>query len=415
MMEQRKVTIRPPLKVAPGDVQPRTLLVGLLLLISCLYLLMARESYMGDFRAFYLAASATQNNLDPYRNNVDIDEKYADGVSDRMESRFIYPPSALFFFAPFSKLPYKYAKFIFGGVVALLMGGLLTFFYMRFSGLMAVFLALFVSFPMMANVDTGQTDILILALLLAAFYLEDGWMAGMCLAVAISIKLAPILAIGWFLGQRRWRTTGWSLLVSGCLTLFAVKKWGTVRYVEFFEHLQNHANWHSPTLHHQFQTVHLVGSRMIDVGGVVYTLDRDIYGHLQNPLHLLGHYGSAIGFVVVMGYLVWLFFSAKGRSLSAEAGFLGFLVAAPFANTLLWEMGEVVCFPLLLLLVHRSRTPAKTALLLLTPLFFPLSVVADHRFVIWLGVAAFCLWRLAHGDAIPLGGEEIHRDAIPSS
>jgi hypothetical protein len=413
-MEPRKASSTFPLNAgrnAESDIQPRTLLVGILLLLCGLYMLMARESYMGDFRAFYVAALATQDHLDPYKNQVDVDEKYADGTLDRVDSRFIYPPSALFFFAPLAKLPYRFAKLAFAGVMVLLMTGILVFFYQRFSGSMVVFVALFITLPMVANIDAGQIDILILALLLAAFYFGDGWKAGACLGVAISIKLAPIFAIGWFLGQRRWRTVIWSLLLTGGLTVLAIGRWGTSRYSEFLLHLKDHTKWHGPMLHHQFQTLRLVGSRIIEEGDSAFTLNRGIYGYLQNPLLPLGKYGGVVGLLLVLGYLVWLFFTAKGKGLSSEAGFFGFLVVAPFANMLLWEMGIVACFPLLLLLVHRSRTPAKTALWLLVPLFLPFGIVADHLFTLWLVVAAFCLWRMTRSMGTQIGGDE----AVPAS
>jgi hypothetical protein len=361
---------------------------------------------MGDFRAFYVAAITTQAHLDPYKNQVDVDERYADGTLDRVDSRFIYPPSALFFFAPLAKLPYRFAKLAFAGVMVLLMAGILVFFYQRFSGQAAVLIALFISLPMVANIDAGQIDVLILALLLAAFYFGDGWKAGACLGVVISIKLVPIFAIAWFLGQRRWRTVVWSLLLTGGLTLLAIERWGTSRYGEFLRHLKDHTKWHGPLLHHQFQTIHLVGSRIIATEDSAFTLNRGIYGFLQNPLLPLGRYESVIGVLLVAGYLICLFFTAKGKSLSTEAGFFGFLVVALFANTLLWEMGVVACYPLLLLLVDRSRTPAKTALLLLIPLFLPFNIVADHRFTLWLAVAAFCLWQITRSMETQTGDDE---------
>ena len=414
-MYQRKANSAFPLHASgrtQGDIQPRTLLVGILLLISGLYMLMARESYMGDFRAFYVSAITTQAHLDPYKNQVDVDERYADGTLDRVDSRFIYPPSALFFFAPLAKLPYRPAKLAFAGVMVLLMAGILVFFHQRFSEPAIVLIALFISLPMVANVDAGQIDVLILALLLAAFYFGDGWKAGVCLGVAISIKLVPIVAIGWFLGQRRWRTVVWSLLLTGGLTLLAIERWGTSRYGEFLRHLKDHTKWRGPMLHHQFQTVHLVGSRIIAIGDSAFTLDRGIYGYLQNPLLPLGRYESVIGVLLVVGYLIWLFFTAKGKSLSAEAGFLGFLVVALFANALLWVMGVVACYPLLLLLVHRSRTPAKTALLLLTPLFLPFEAVANHRFALWFIVAVFCLWQITRSMDTQTGGGAISASAV---
>jgi hypothetical protein len=392
---------------AKADIKPQTFLVGILLLISCLYWLLARDSYMGDFRAFYVAAVSTQAHLDPYRNNVDIDERYADADSDRVESRFIYPPSALLYFLPFEMFRYNIAKLAFAGLVILPMAGILLFFNQRFEGITLVLIGLFVSLPMVANVDNGQIDVLILALLLMSFYLGNGWKAGLCLGVAISIKVVPIFAVLWFLGQRRWRTAVWSVVLSGGLTLLAVARWGTGRYWEFVQHLANHVNRHGAVLHHHFQTIQVTDSRFIVVGTMSYALGHHVYGYIQNPLLQLGRFGSVAGLLIVLSYLGWAFFSAKGRSLSPEAGFFGLLVVSLFANTLLWTMGLVACFPLLLLLVDKSRTPAKTALLLMAPLFLPFSLVADRRFAVWLAAAAFCVWHNARDSQDRAGSDHV--------
>ena len=88
-----------------GDLAPGNLLLGLLLALCCFYGNLARDSYMDDFRAFYVAAEAVHDGLDPYVNQVNVSEKYADALWLKADSRFIYPPSALLFAPPLRWLP----------------------------------------------------------------------------------------------------------------------------------------------------------------------------------------------------------------------------------------------------------------------------------------------------------------------
>ena len=386
-MENRSAVSR-----AAGDLSPRSLMVGLLLLVSSLYFLMARESYQSDFRCYYLAALTTHDHLDPYVNHVDLDEKYADATWLRPNSRFVYPPTAMFFIYPFIKLPYAYAKLAFGSVMILLMVGVLTAWSDRYPGMMAAIIALFLSMPVLANIDNGQIDILILALVMAAFYLKDGWKAGVCLGLAIAVKAAPVLCVAWFVYDRRWRTSIWSLVTSGALTLAAVGLWGVARYKEFLQQLLSSGHWDAPNLVHQFQSVKLVGHKFVIVGDATYAYAHLWYGAQQNPLVWLGHLVPVVGLGMLAVYMFWIMRTEQGRALSKEASFFGFLVVSLFLNSLLWTMGLILCFPLLLELVHASKTPARTALILLTPMFLPFKVVVDRRFLVWLIAVAVCLW-----------------------
>jgi len=374
----------------PRATNPRRWLICLLLLLSLGYIRMSWDSYMEDFHAYYLAAIETRQHLDPYVNQVNVNERYADALWLRADSRFIYPPSALFAFYPLEVLPYRYAKFAFGCLIILTMVMVFTFLHERFPGTWPVLLVLFLSIPATGNVNQGQIDFLILALLLSAYYLKDGWLAGTCLGIAISIKLAPILVVGWFAVNRRWRTAAWSLAWTGATTLLAIQIWGTQLYREFFQHLQTHADWSAPRMSHVFRTVQVLHDRLITVGGRTYSF-LYIGGGLQNPLRHLGKFTELAGVGIVVLYLAYLAFTKHGRSLRPETSFFGFLVASLFANALLWPMGLVACFPLLILLVHQSKSPLKTTVLLVTPFLLPFHAAEDRSFLLWLVALLACL------------------------
>jgi len=375
------------------DLSPRMLLLAMLLAVSCFYVNLARDSYMDDYRAFYLASVTTHQGLDPYGNHLDLGEQYANSLWVRKDSLFIYPPTALFFFAPLGRVSYALSKIAFGSLMALAMVGILVGLHRRFPQQTMLLFVLFLTLPMVKTVDQGNIDPLILGLTLLSFFLEDGALAGACLGVAIAIKFAPVLAVVWFVANRRWRTAVWSLVTFGVLAAGALARWGTGYWREFFDHMRHHEDAGLPSFEHTFTTVVKVRDRFLLSGSDVYAYQHDICGYVQNPLHVLGKFAGPVGVVLVGAFLVWLFFSSRGRSLSAMQSFFLFLVAALLVNPLLWPMGLVACFPLIVLLVDEAGAPNWTAVVLVVPFFLTKQIVGNWNFGIWLVAAAWCLWR----------------------
>ena len=61
-----------------------------------------------------------------------------------------------------------------------------------------------------ADMQYGNTNVVILALCVgtvAADLRDRAWLAGLLLALAVTIKLTPVVLLGWFLARRRWRAT----------------------------------------------------------------------------------------------------------------------------------------------------------------------------------------------------------------
>jgi hypothetical protein len=219
------------------DLSPRCFLILLMVMLGCLYLSLARDSYLSDFHAYYIAATAAHDGLDPYVNHVNESERYADAFWLNRGSRFVYPPTALIFFYPFQALPYHRAKLLQAVLILLAFIALFDLFHREYPEQTLVLLMLFCSVPVFAHVDLGQVDVFVLLLLLGAFLLRDGWSAGACLGLAVAIKLAPVLAVMWFVANRRWRTVAWSFVVGLSTAAMAWLKLGTALYLEFFRHL----------------------------------------------------------------------------------------------------------------------------------------------------------------------------------
>ena len=378
---------------AGSDLSPRAVLLALLLALSLMYGNLAKESYTDDYRAFYLASVTTHDGLDPYVNQVNVSERYADALWLRADSRFIYPPTALFFTAPLRLLPYKWSKTAFGLGMTLTMVAILMALQRRFPRQNMLLLALFLTLPMFMNIDNGNCDILILGLALAAFYLEEGPLTGACLGVAIAIKLAPILLLVWFVANRRWRTVAWAIVVNVALGAAAVARWGTGYYREFFEHLRRHGDSSQPMLTHTFTTIQKIQNEVIVTSEGVFDYQHDIGGYMQNPLRWLGSWGGVAGMLLLLGFVVWLVASRCGLRLTPEQSFYLFLVVALLANPLLWAMGLVACFPLIALLVEQSKRPSRTMVLLLVPFALTKQVIGEGNFLLWLACAGYCVWQ----------------------
>jgi hypothetical protein len=251
---------------------------------------------------------------------------------------------------------------------------------------------MFLSMPMFMNMENGQIDILILALTLAAFYLADGPVAGGIMGLAIAIKVWPVLAVVWFLLNRRWRTALYSVLTSAALVVFAAAHWGLGYWKEFVVHLRTAADGGpiSPlqlpdSVKQAVQDHTLVTTKDVFI-------HRGIYAIRQNPLRYFGSAQGIIGLAIVIALLCWLCRSRAGRRFSAEQSFFIFMPIALLANHALWATGLVALFPLTVLLADSSPKPNRAALLLLAPLFLPYQVIGEQNFLVWLIVAGFCIY-----------------------
>jgi hypothetical protein len=378
----------------PGsDISSSTLLAGLLLAITCLYANVARNSYVGDFRAYYLASAALLDHLDPYLNHAFLGTRYVDPLMlHYVHSRFIYPPSSLIFFKPLARLSFTAAKVLFCTSMATLMAGVMVLLHRRHPRHAVVLIALFISMPMFMNMENGQIDILILALIVAAFYLKDGPLGGFLLGLAIAIKVWPVLALLWFLVNRRWRTALFSLATSGALAVFATLHWGLGYWREFFANVRS-ATDGGPlsSLPVPVAVQQAVDSNTLDTLRDTVA-HRAVFSIVQNPLRFLGHAQAIVGLAIVVAFFLWLECSPQGRRTAADQRFFAFVAATLLTNQALWATGLVALFPLTILLVQSSVRPNRAALLLVAPLLLPRQVLGEWNFLVWILCAAFCMY-----------------------
>ncbi len=138
-------------------------------------------------------------------------------------------PATALLFGPLSLLPFRTAQVVFVVVnnMLYLLGLGLTLYALR-AGPLEVFLGVLLStvlffYAVRQTFGLGQMNGLVVCLLAVALLLalqrRDGW-SGAVIAGAAVLKISPILLLGFFIAQRRWRAV-WGALAAGGV-LFAV-------------------------------------------------------------------------------------------------------------------------------------------------------------------------------------------------
>lgn len=320
------------------------------------------DSYQVDFRAFYVAGASASNHLNPYVDNRAAGEKFTDPTNQLQSSRWVYPPSSLFFVAPFAKLRYTPARLIFG---VLSLGSLawgLLYLSGKFKVADAWVLAAYISIPVMACVERGQIDLLVLALLVMSYACGRRFWAGVPLGIAIAIKIFPAALLLWLLLERRFREAFTAIGVTAAVVLLSVWRYGSAGYVAFRQNLANLAPGQQPA--QSVDLIHKLGGIVVDDRWLALT--HGFIGSYNNPLILLGSAGVAAGLACVVVMALWL----RYKRVSPEIGFFTMVVTSQLINTRLWTMGMVMYLPICIVAIGKVRSTA-LSILLMVPLFLP--------------------------------------------
>lgn len=194
----------------------------LFLLALILFLKPLISSYYPDFSSYYYGARTVLHGGNPYLGGKNF------------FGPFLYPPSALLFFLPFTFFPFFLAEKIFTvfSLLCFFSALFLLFklcklpFYSR-TGLVLTTLAL-LYFPEKFTLGMGQVNNVIFLLLVCFVYWytqKKQTRAGMFLALTISLKLFPLLLLLYILIDKRWKTfaaTIVTLLLIGTFTYICI-------------------------------------------------------------------------------------------------------------------------------------------------------------------------------------------------
>jgi len=185
---------------------------------------------------------------------------------------------------------------------------------------MLVFGLSVLAFPTKFTLGMGQINLFLLFLISLTFYLYQtkhlGW-AGMILAIAVSIKLTPVVLLLFFLRKKDWRVVrafiASSLVITG-LSIYAFG-WGLTEqyWLEIFPSL--------PT-----------------IGNAVY-YNQSLAGFLAR-LELSNQVAGTINFLVMMGLLVWSWLLIQPRRLQPLQNLLEFgllIIIVLLVGGLTWQ------------------------------------------------------------------------------
>jgi hypothetical protein len=212
-----------------------------------------------DFSAYYLAGKVISEK--PAQSLYDL-PMFADGrmnlnTEDADSSRwhaeavrygvpywapYIYPPFFAVIMQPLARLSFATAYLVWTAVTVLaVVGGLLLTLSVagvRVGSRLALVLGvgLFSYYPLFDNLFFGQISGVILLLFAACLWLlkrERVWMSALCLAVATSIKLTPVLVVPVLIFHRRWKWLAAYALWMLALLGLSVGQAGWAAHAEF--------------------------------------------------------------------------------------------------------------------------------------------------------------------------------------
>ena len=364
--------------------------------------LLAVHSEELDFRAFHVAAKATAAHLDPYADNRQYGGQFVDVANENGISRWIYPPSGLFFVRPLGFFSFKAAKILFELLSIASLIGTLLFLGSRFR-VSPIWLAFAcISLPVIACVQRGQVDLLILLCVVLAYRFSGKFWAGIPLGIAISIKIFPAALLLWWLLEKKFKQAAIAIAFTFAISLLAAWRFGLSSYTSFLHnlttlHSQTSTGGTSASWPGHFALPHLAGPWLSVSPGFV--------GSYNNPLILLGNGGILLGFV----FTVAAAFLLRFRRVAPEVGFYSMVLISQMMNTALWTMGMVMYIPICLVAIGRLRSYG-AAILWLVPLYIPSQIRVfgvTPRFVVALLLVVWIASWNRPEDGTPCDGSSL--------
>lgn len=217
----------------------RKIIINSFLFLFCLLLVFYRifslwNSLLPDFHVFYYATTDLLHQKNPY-----IDTFLFTGLG--------YPIFALFFFIPFTFLPFPIASKVFLllnvfslGYIIFLSLSLLQKYSLR-NFLFFLLLCLFF-FPVIFTLGMGQSNLLALMFLLAGIFLKKrfDFFPGILLSLSILIKPIFIIFFLFFFLEKHWKILFTSFLFISLAITISVKLFGIYYYGYYITSLVPH-------------------------------------------------------------------------------------------------------------------------------------------------------------------------------
>ncbi|EDX84158.1 hypothetical protein S7335_1855 [Synechococcus sp. PCC 7335] len=359
------------------------------------------ESYQIDFRSMYLAGKSALLGLDPYVNYVGVRADFYGPINSESQtySGFRYPPLAALVFSPLGALPYQNAKVLFT-LIVLVFAVLLSFHFVRrsqFAMPETAVLFVMVSFPLIATVERGQIDILIVYLCLISYSLlhrRSQSVAAFLLAFAGMLKLFPFVLLIFYSDRKQWQFVGKTLLSAAVLFILPYPLLDPGSYTNFFKRTL-------PGYFGQIEaglSTSLQGQGVID--GIVHSVDSTnlIAAHSfssgeMNPWMASNTVGAIFCGLLLTGLLL-----IATRQTESNFQYYAFLNVINLFNPVSWIMGLVWYIPLFFYLSPLVSRWGR--FLLLAPLFSPPGLNANAVLAYILSIVFALSFRIPHWGSI---------------
>lgn len=216
------------------------LLLGLAAVFYCYH------KPLSDFGNYYYGAAFMQKN--DYRLVYDV-HRFNEAVAmaggkDLFLNHTVVPPQTPLFYKPFSYVPDPFlARGIFNvlGVCCfafMLYRLLLQYAALSFPRSMVLLAA--IAYPLYQNIAFGQTYLFIASLLIAVWLAHlrgKNILAGVWLALAVILKVTPVVVLLYFLVRRQWKVLWSFLVIFVAVTGIAIGVYGAEVFEMYYLHL----------------------------------------------------------------------------------------------------------------------------------------------------------------------------------
>lgn len=241
-----------------------------------------------------------------------------------------YPPAATLFFYAFTLLPINTSEFIFTGlsVLSLFMSLLLlvklTKQKINFYMLLAIGYLLLRFSPVRLTLTLGQVNLIVLLLILLAFYWRRSWLGGISLGLAFILKFTPAFLLLFFILKKQWRVVLGFFYTVTLLHFLAILIFG----------------W-DLTLYYYTQVI----PRLLTTSQLTYMN--------QSLAALLGRLG-VFSFIPRLGLILPLIYFLVRRQLDFTTYSLFLILMTVFIPTFAWQHHYVFLIPVIFLLGIRN-------------------------------------------------------------
>jgi hypothetical protein len=204
------------------------------------------EEGMGDFLAYYVASNNLKNGADSYNRTNSYNNATDLGLAGKNIRPYVYPPVLAIILIPFTYLDYQIAEFVWFVcnqiLLVLVFILLLKIFKLEFNLINSAVLVFLITnfYPIFDALDWGQAGILVFACILGSYYFfmkKSDVLASFLLALAVGIKVAPILLLLFFLWKREYRFAAYTVISGAILLLISLYFTGIASFVNYVSSL----------------------------------------------------------------------------------------------------------------------------------------------------------------------------------